>query len=211
MNIAYLIVLTLCLAVALRQRDLMTASLIWILVLVCVTWVVETIGYGLLRAERPNFWLYQLFTPIEYGLLAGFFHSVLLSKALRLAILISIGVVGVSAGLYAYRVGVHLPNSYTYMLGAALLMFWASCFFYELYHRQETYQLNHLPEFWIAAGVLVFYAGSFLQMGLFTYLVRSGNKELANRLYFINHALNICLYSLYAVGFLCRKKSSLSS
>lgn len=208
---AYLVVLTVCLVIALLRRHSITARLVWILVLVCTTWAVEAIGYGLLRTNQPTYWLYQLFTPIEYALLAGFFHSVLLSRGGRRAVLISVGVVTVSAGVYAYRVGVHLPNSYTFMLGAALLMFWASCFFYELYHRQETFRLLQLPEFWISSGVLVFYAGSFFQMGLLTYLLRGGNHELADRLYIINHLLNIFLYSLYAVGFLCRTKSSSSS
>ncbi len=209
MNEAYNLVLTGCLGIALWRRNHLTANLSWILYLVCVTWLVEAIGYGLLRTKQSNFWLYQALTPIEYGLLAGFFYSTLSSKIVRQAIQISIIVVVISALVYAYNVGVHLPNSYTFMLAAALLVVWASLYFYELYHRQETYQLSQLPEFWIAAGVLVFYAGTFFQMGLFTYLVRSGNKTLADRLYFINHFLNVFLYSLYAIGFLCRtpKKS----
>ena len=207
----YLAVLTVSLGVALWQRNSLTASLVWILVLVCMTWVVETIGYGLLRTNQPNFWLYQLFTPIEYGLLAGFFHAILLSDLARKAIVGSVFLVFASAVVYAVRVGVHLPNSYSYMLGAALSVFWASLFFYELYHRQETYRLKELPEFWISTGVLIFFAGSFFQMGLLTYLIRTGNGEIANRLYLINHLLNIFLYSLYAVGFLCRKKLSTSS
>lgn len=214
MNEVYLAVLTACLGVALFRRNRLTASLVWILCLVCVTWLVEVIGYGLLRTKQSTYWLYQLFTPIEYAMLAGFFYTTIFSKIARQALLISVGLVAISATVYAWRVGVHLPNSYSFMLGAGLLVLWAALFFYELYHRQETFRLWQLPEFWISAGVLVFYAGSFFQMGLLTYLVRSGNGALANRLYFINHLLNIFLYSLYAVGFLCKstqKKSSSSS
>ena len=87
-----------------------------------MTWVVEVIGYGLLRTKQSTFWLYQAFTPIEYGLLAGFFYTTLASKITRKLILISIFVVTISAIVYAYAVGVQLPNSYSFMLVAALLV-----------------------------------------------------------------------------------------
>jgi len=77
----------------------------------------------------------------------------------------------------------------------------------------EPKKVWQIPEFWVCTGILFFFAGTFFQMGLHSFLFRT-NRELANRLYVINHLLNILLYGLLTVGFLCKasqKKLSSSS
>lgn len=210
---AYLLVLTFCLGVALSQREYLDGNFRWLFWLVIVTWIVDVAG-TLLRNTINNHPLYHAFQPVEYGLYAMYFFHTLRQPLVRKIIPVSIVLMGVFSVVNAlFFQSIWSQNSYSFMLEAALLLVWSVIYFFELYTNFTPQNLRELPEFWVSTGVLFFYAGSFFQMGLHRYLMRV-DEPWARQLWVINLLLNILLYSLITVGFLCKtaqKKSYLSS
>jgi len=95
------------------------------------------------------------------------------------------------------------PNSLSFSLEAIMLILWSTYYFYDLYNQDEVVGIGRLPEFWICTGILFFQTGAFFLMGLLNYLTRT-SIDVATKLYSINHLLNILLYSLYTIGFVCK-------
>lgn len=209
----YLLVLTFCLGVALSQRGYLDGNFRWLFWLVVVTWVVDVAG-TLLRNAINNHPLYHAFQPVEYGLFAMYFFYTLRQPVVRELIQFSIALMVVFSIVNAlFYQSIWSQNSYSFMLEAALLLVWSVLYFFQLYTKFTPQKLWELPEFWVSTGILFFYAGSFFQMGIHRYIIQV-DKELAKQLFVINHLLNIFLYSLITVGFLCKasqKKLSSSS
>lgn len=209
----YTIFLTVYFGIAVGQRKFLTGNFRWLFYLMCVTWVVETLGYFLKHHVNTNP-MYHAFQPVEYALYSLFFSETLRQPLVKRFVAISIGLYALFAVCNVlFFQSLHIPGSYNFILEASLLLTWTLVYFYQLYVFFEPQKVWQVPEFWVCTGILFFYAGTFFQMGLHSYLIRS-NRELANRLYVINHLLNILLYGLITVGFLCKasqKKLSSSS
>lgn len=210
---AYLLVLTFCLGVALSQRGYLDGNFRWLFWLVVVTWVVDVAG-TLLRNTINNHPLYHVFQPVEYGLFAMYYFHTLRHPVVRKLIQLSIGLMVVFSIINAlFFQSIWTQNSHSFMLEATLLLVWSGVYFFQLYTNFIPQKLWELPEFWVSTGILFFYAGSFFQMGLHRYIVQV-DEALARKLWVINLLLNILLYSLITVGFLCKasqKKLSSSS
>ncbi|HYE55557.1 MAG TPA: hypothetical protein VD996_11960, partial [Chitinophagaceae bacterium] len=60
--------------------------------------------------------------------------------------------------------------------------------------------------FWISLGNLLFFSGSFFSYGFGSYLESKERLATANTIYMIARILNILLYILYFIGFICLRK-----
>lgn len=209
----YTLFLTVYFGIAVGRWKFLTENFRWLFYLICVTWVVETLGYFIKYQVNTNP-MYHAFQPVEYTLYSLFFLETLRKSLVKVFVTFSIGLYALFAICNVlFFQSLHIPGSYNFILEASLLLTWTLVYFYELYVFFKPQKLWQVPEFWVCTGILFFFAGTFFQMGLHSYLIRT-NRELANQLYVINHLLNILLYSLITVGFLCKasqKKSSSSS
>lgn len=100
-------------------------------------------------------------------------------------------------------------SSYHYlnqMIAAPLLCVWTISYLFEAAKHDEEFEITKSPMFWICLGNLLFYSGSFFSYGFGGYLSSKGSKDTANTIFWIARILNILLYILYFIGFLCLRK-----
>ncbi|GAB3908630.1 hypothetical protein GCM10028803_44620 [Larkinella knui] len=207
----YLTFLLISLIVAINQRRFLTENFRWLMWSLYVTCVVEGIGYYHLKMVKNSNFIYHFYQPIEYMLVALFFLNTINSVSVKKWIGRSIpGFLLVCVLNTLFFQKLNSPNSTSFMVESALLILWSGIYFFELFKGNTEEKIWAIPEFWISTGVLFFYAGTFFLMGLLNYLYKV-DMGLAKKLYVINHILNILLYSLYTVGFICKARQMKSS
>ena len=94
-------------------------------------------------------------------------------------------------------------HTMTYSIGCFLIVIISMYYFYELLRLPRAIDLKKEPAFWIAAGLLFFYICTLPVLGVINYLF-SIPGVLGRRLEDIIAILNVLLYSLFTIGFLCR-------
>jgi hypothetical protein len=94
-------------------------------------------------------------------------------------------------------------HTITYSIGCLLVV--AACIFYFFELFQSTHSVNLIkePAFWICSGLLFFYCCTFPLIGLWNFLPGLSDIILKN-LNDILTFLNILLYSLFSIAFLCK-------
>lgn len=193
--------LTICMLVALYLRNELTDNFRWLFWLICFTWAAESLGLYLMLNLRNNHFVFHVLQPVEYTLLSLFFQQSFTKPSVKR--LVSASIIGFVAFCLIDTLlleSLSAPNSYSFAVEAVLLIGLSAYYLYQLLQSESYVPLRSIPEFWVSAGVLFFYAGAFFLMGLLNYLTKT-DYQLARRLFFINHLLNIILYGLYAVGF----------
>jgi hypothetical protein len=75
-------------------------------------------------------------------------------------------------------------------------------FLVELYKKEEAITLSHYPHFWIVFGNLIFYSSTLFYYALQYYILLDTQTYV--QLLFIPQVLNLILYSLYLIAFLCK-------
>jgi hypothetical protein len=204
----YLAVLTGCLIATLIQRRYLNDHFRWIFWLICITWVVEMMGfYSLHTFNKVAGLVFHIFQPVEYSLVAIYFLSILKNKWLKKLILTSLPAV------YIFNVlnlilwqDIRQLNTYSFLVVAFLFSIWAIFYLHQLLTNEiEHEKIWQNPDFWVATGILFFYTGAFFLMGFINTILHN-NRVLATKLFSINHILNILLYSLYTIGITIRAK-----
>jgi hypothetical protein len=96
-------------------------------------------------------------------------------------------------------------HSITYSLGCLLVVAACIYYFFEIFQSTNSVNLLKEPAFWICSGLLFFYCCTFPLIGLWNQLGGLPDIILRN-LNAILQVLNILLYSLFSIAFLCRLK-----
>ena len=97
-------------------------------------------------------------------------------------------------------------HSVTYALGCLLVVVFCIYYFLELFKNPKSVKLNNKPAFWICSGLLFFYCCGFPLYGLSNFL-GDISKLIIKNFFSIIIILNIFLYSLFTIAFLCRLKT----
>ena len=175
-------------------------------VLLGLTWLAEFAAVdGMLAIHAHNNMLvYNPFMLVEFCVFAIYFkwcsQFIWLKKLINLYL-----VVFTLLWLVCVFVlfGINKWNSYISVVGSAFTIFFAAVYYYQLLTSNDIVLLKNTPEFWIATGVIIFYAGNLPYTGMLNFLDEN-YKELASHLTFVLKVLNIIMYSLFTYAFLCR-------
>jgi hypothetical protein len=203
----YLVVLFICFVTGISVRKSLSRALVYMLWLIIVTVPVEAIGYYFQEhKQRPPAWLFPSYQILECILLGWYFANLAVLLKYRNLILFAIPPVVVLNVVYLLdRAGYKILATYSFLLSAFLTTCWSMAYFFQLFKERDLQDPAHNPNFWICAGLLFFYAGTFFQMG-FTNVIYDKNPDLAKELYVINHLLNCFLYGMITYGFICQSK-----
>jgi hypothetical protein len=96
-------------------------------------------------------------------------------------------------------------NSITYSIGSLIIVALSIFYFYELFKQKKVVYLTREPSFWISTGLLFFFTCSFPLIATVNLL--SDLKE--GTLYTLQNILtlvNVMLYSIFTISFLCQIK-----
>ena len=181
-----------------------------------LTIVIETIGIVYINKERRNYLMYNIFTSLEFVFYAFLFYLNLRIKLLKLGILIFMPIFLLFSLLNMIFVqGFNITfNTYTFLLGSFFIVVFCCFYYYESVMPENIdLQLSKQPFLWITSGLLIFYLGSVIINSLFEYLSVNDLKVEGIKIYsYINHSLNVILYSSFCFAFyLCPNHKKISS
>ncbi len=176
------------------------------------TFIAEWYGAYLSDTNQSNIMVYNSFSIVEfcfYLVVLSFIVSSPLAKT----------VIRITAIIYPFTAvanilffqGKESFHTITYSIGCLIIVLVCVYYFLELFRFPKFVKLTRIPAFWICSGLLFFYCCGF---PLFAFVNFWGRVSwVINNLDSIITIINIFLYTLFIIAFLCNKprKYTLSS
>lgn len=154
----------------------------------------STVGiYNFSSVFEICFYLWVLYKIIESNIVK---RAALVSMAFYIIISIS------DIVFYQHFIRFH---SITYSFGCLFIVFFTIVFFYQLFAKPKAIFLTQEPSFWICTALLLFYSVTFPLFALVNFM-SSFPVIITNNLLYILIVLNVFLYLLFSIAFLCRIK-----
>jgi hypothetical protein len=164
-------------------------------------WYIYKISYW--QFSPSNLWIYNGFTIIRMLFYSWFFYLILSNlKIKRILLAVTVLSFVLTVLNYTFIQTPYTVNNYSIVLANGLVIVLTLRFFHELLTDSQILKLQHHPGVWIALGSLLYYAGSLPFFIFFSYLLKH-QYLLAQSYLNINDALNIIMYSLFLIAFLC--------
>jgi len=168
------------------------------------TFVIEFLADLMAKRKQNNTFLYNLFSTSEFCFYFFFFHSVLkahLKKNLIFCIIILYMVLAL-INIFLFQ-GKYNFHTYTYIIGCMICIIMSISYFYFLFKHPKTNNLRSDPVFWVSTGLLVYYSCTLPIYGILNFLSNL-SVPFYKGFIFIIEFMNIALYLLFTIGFLCR-------
>ena len=173
-------------------------------IFLAMTIVVEYVGHWM-------YWRFGTSTPLyNFNIVFNFtFYLYVLREIIsdktfkRISLATIIGYLLYTMINMFYIQGLDVWNSMSYSLGCLLIVAGSIYYFFELFKKPKSTRLTKEPAFWIVSGLLFFFCCSFPFLGL-NNLLNDAPEVLKKNLMTILAVLNILLYVLFAIAFLCR-------
>ena len=170
------------------------------------TIVIEYAATYLAVKNKSNLALYNFFTVFEFCFYMYIISLIITSKRIKKTIMVAVVLYTlISVINIIFIQEMQKFHTVTYAFGCLLIV--ASCvyYFFELFKLPKATKLKNNPAFWICSGILFFYCCSFPLFGLSNFL-SDISKLIIKNIYKIITILNIFLYTLFTIAFLCRLK-----
>lgn len=154
--------------------------------------------------SQSNLWIYNAFLTVRHMFILYFYYKVISFTKVRRVIIFSImPFIGFALSDYIYFQTPHNVNNYTFVLANSFTIFLSLTFFYQVLRSDKFVKLSTCPEAWISLGLFIYHSGTIPLFILFNYLVNKEYTMLQSYLY-INDGLNIIMYVLFIISFLCK-------
>lgn len=171
-----------------------------------VTLGVEFTGNFLSSKNISNLPLYNFFTAFEFVFyiytIRQFIHRPI-AKKIFIGLMVAYFIAAM-VNIFFIQ-GINTFHSVTYAAGCLLVVFCCAYYFIETIMQPTPVTLVRMPDFWICSGLLFFYAVSFPIYGFTNFVMSLPHALLRNFNIFIQ-ILNIILYTMFSIAFLCRFK-----
>jgi len=177
-----------------------------------LTLVVELIGNYMAANAIGNIWLYNFFSAITVCFYLNLVRRIISSPRAKKVILVANIVYAIVTFVNILFIqGVKTLHTITFSLGCLLIVAFCIYYFLELFRLPKSVNLKNTPAFWICSGLLFFFCCGMPLYGFFNYWLKV--PFIVKNLQSIITILNIFLYSLFTIAFLCVRpaKYTLSS
>jgi hypothetical protein len=169
---------------------------------------VQIVGYlysSILK--RSNHFIFNILLIFEFGFYFFIFHKALYRTEFKLFVkLLSILFLLFAAYNLAFGESLYRFNQHTNSLGTLLLLITCLLYFAESFMSEFTINFFRTPMFWITTGLFFYYAGNGLYLSLLSYILKN-NLDRGGEIYSkMTVGLNVLLYALFTIGFLCNWK-----
>lgn len=167
------------------------------------TLIAEISGSYLWSVGKNNLSLYNFFTAFEFcfylWIISLVINNIRAKKIIRI-VSVFYALSAIANILFIQKMKTF--HTVTYSFGCLLVVAFCIYYFFELFRIPKSIKLKNNPAFWICSGLLFFYCCGFPLYGLINYW--SGISTLiTNSFDHIVTILNIFLYSLFTIAFLC--------
>lgn len=153
--------------------------------------------------KKSNHFIINFFLPVNFCFYFFIFYKTFETKKLRKIVLVS---VVLYLGLFLVDIlfinGIFFYNTYSYCGGSILVVFCCLLYFMWLFSSDKLLNYFKIPMFWIATGLLFFYAGNLVQYSLVRYIIE---HDLVTIYYTITIILSCILFGAFSIGFLCNQ------
>ncbi len=201
----YIFTVFICFVVSLQYRKYHSFSVRILSILLFIILFVETSGYTLRTILKlNNQFLFHFYGPVEYSFMAFLYASHYKNQAAKKSTLISIPVFIVFCIVNSTYLQKLTETPYNFIVRCCLILLLVLYYFYELIKSNEVLIFSKIPLFWINIGNFFFYAGNFFVMGLMEQLLKKDSSSVSS-LFVINTVLNIFLYLMFMISFLCKR------
>jgi hypothetical protein len=172
-------------------------------VLLFVTLIVEYSSELLIKHGREFVWMYHLFSPIEYTLIAIFLISAIKESKVKKLFRVTIPAfilfsLLISFFFYQFKTmpGINLAVEGLLVSGIST---------YRLFNldAQENPVIFGHADFWICTGLLIFFGVCSFFFGIYTPLFKLSTNDAFSLFGLIVDPLNLVLYSFITIGLLC--------
>lgn len=168
-----------------------------------LTLFVEIYGSFLSSIKHNNILLYNIFSIIEFSFYLFIIGRMLRNPIAKRLIIYTVFIYEFMCLVnISFIQGLKTFNTVTFAIGCILIVFACIFYFFELFRLPKTEDLYKNPAFWICTGLLFFYSCGFPLYGFVNFwahispsLIRNFGKIMA--------ILNMLLYSLFTISFLC--------
>ncbi len=165
---------------------------------------VEFVATWLIGQNKSTILIFNISTTLEVTYYLWVLLNILQSKLLRK--ILKFNILAYPAFSLVDIYFIQVPGNFhsiSYAFGCLLIIVFSLSYFLELFAYTKTVILSKEPTFWICTGLLFFYSVSFPLL-VFVNVMTSFPAILANNLQFILLVLNVFLYLLFSIAFLCR-------
>jgi hypothetical protein len=152
---------------------------------------------------KSNLWVYNLFLLIRFSVYTYFFYNLLESPFIKKAIrffyipLILLGILN-----YFLFETPHKVDNMAIIIVHIIVTILCLIFFREVLKAKTLITLTKHPAIWISLGAFLYHSATLPFFIFLNYLIKV-NPTLAISCLNINQALNIIMYSLFFISFLC--------
>jgi len=172
-----------------------------------LTILVEGYAFYLNMKNISNLWIYNIFCAIEYCFYLYVISCFIHSSKMRLIIRYALALYAAIALIDILHIQKTTFASLETSLGSVMIIVGCVYYFFELFQYPKPVNLAREPSFWICLGLLIFYCGYLPYIGLMMFFA-SVSQRIINALALLLIIVNIVMYSLFMVAFLCRIKIS---
>ncbi len=156
-----------------------------------------------MSSQKNNLVLYNFFTTFEFcfylWLLSRIVEGITIKKVIKTSIIIY-ALLAIINILFIQKMQTF--HTVTYSLGCLLIVIFCIYYFFELFKIPKSLNLINNPAFWICSGLLFFYCCGFPLYGLINSW-QDISRLVVDNFNEIVTILNIFLYSLFTIAFLC--------
>ncbi len=187
------------------NKDTPRSIKIFVLFLI-YTLISEIIATLLVAQKKHTTTLYNI-----YGVVQFIFYTYLLSSFIQNKKAVKIGRVIQFLYLILAIINVLLfqkstnYNTITYSIGCLIIVAFSIYYFFELFKQKKVVSLLRETPFWVSTGLLFFFSCSFPLIATVN-IIQNTEELIINSLQSLLLLMNILLYSLFTIAFLCRIK-----
>jgi hypothetical protein len=170
------------------------------------TIIIEFVASYMSNAKMNNMVLYNCFSTYEFCFYLFVIGHIVSSRKIKR--LMWIGIIPYAIAAFVNIFFIQDPkvfHSTTYSIGCLLIVLYCIYYFLEIFRLPKSVSLKNSSSFWICSGLLFFYICGFPLFGLINKLADI-SKLIIRTFDEILTILNIFLYSLFTIAFLCRLK-----
>lgn len=168
-----------------------------------ITINVEITSYVLIKNKMNVTMLFIVFTAFEFVFYLFIISYCIYNIKVRKLILWLMAIYPILVIINRNFIQVKSFHTITYSIGCLLVVAACIYYFFELFQFTHSVSLVKEPAFWICSGLLFFYCCTFPLIGLWNQL-RGLPDIILRNLNGILQFVNVLLYSLFSIAFLCR-------
>lgn len=201
LKIIYYGLLALCLITLFFKYKRIGKTHFWFLPLIILAIITQVVGDILEHKNIKHYFVFHIYQPIEFLLLSIYYSRLFRNIILKKTVLFTM-VPFLGFHLVYYWSRFNNLDFTDFTIQAIIIFSWCMIYFIQLLRGEHNSILSKDADFWINSANILFYTGCVLVMGIAKFFL-ANDPELRSKLFQINNFLNIQLYLLYCIAFLC--------